>query len=105
MDVLNDRAHGAGADEADKAQTVGIAGGSSFKESESTAVRSKEAEGFSTEATKDRESKRQDAAGPDVVEGRDVSNDAVEQGDDVDPFADVTYPPYVETLPPGVNGG
>ena len=104
VDVLNDRAHGAGAGEAGQAQTLGTARGSSFNESESTAVRSKEAEGLSTEATKGRESKRQGVAGPDVMEGRDVSNGAMKQGDDVDPYADVTYPPYVETLPPGVNG-
>lgn len=40
----------------------------------------------------------------DAMKGLDVDGDAVKQRGDVDSYADVTYPPYVETLPSGARG-
>ena len=109
-DVLNDEAHGGIG--ADKART-GV-GGASLKKSNFTAVRKEAERSISTTKDglaakevpvgKEGYSLRAGAAVSDVTKGRDVSSDALKQADDVDSYADVTYPPYVETLPPGVKG-
>ena len=40
----------------------------------------------------------------DVMKGRDVDSDELKNSDDDDSYGDVTYPPYVETLPKGAKG-